>query len=46
MRPEYGMGLQGVIAPAPPWCGILNGVDTGDLEPRDRPEITPYGPAP
>jgi starch synthase len=37
--PEYGSGLEGVIAAARgPLVGILNGVDYSDLEPRIRHE--------
>ena len=43
MRPEFGMGLQGVIAArAPVVSGILNGVDTGVWDPGA--EDPPYGP--
>ncbi len=43
MRPEYGMGLQGVIvARAGDVTGILNGVDTGVWNPETDAEITPY----
>lgn len=42
MRPEYGMGLQGVIAArAGVVSGILNGVDTGVWTPQG--EAVPYG---
>jgi starch synthase len=42
MRPEFGMGLQGVIAArAPVVSGILNGVDTGVWDPaRETPGFT------
>jgi starch synthase len=43
MRPEFGMGLQGVIAArAAQVSGILNGIDTGVWSPMA--EATPYGP--
>jgi starch synthase len=43
MRPEYGMGLEGVIAArADRVSGILNGVDTTVWSPEADPEITPY----
>jgi starch synthase len=43
MRPEFGMGLQGVVAArASVMHGILNGVDTGVWNPETDPEITPY----
>jgi starch synthase len=43
MRPEYGMGLQGVIAArAGVVSGILNGVDTAVWSPGA--ETVPYGP--
>jgi starch synthase len=43
MRPEFGMGLQGVIAArGPVVSGILNGVDTGVWNPGA--EDLPYGP--
>ncbi len=43
MRPEFGMGLQGVIAArAESVTGILNGVDTKVWSPEKDPEITPY----
>jgi starch synthase len=43
MRPEFGMGLQGVIAArAPVVSGILNGVDTGVWNPGA--EDPPFGP--
>ena len=38
MRPEFGMGLQGVIAQrANVVSGILNGVDTGVWSPEAEP---------
>lgn len=41
MRPEFGMGLQGVIAArAAAVCGILNGVDTAVWAPAAEP--VPY----
>lgn len=43
MRPEFGMGLQGVIAArSDRVSGILNGVDTGVWSPGSDPEIVPY----
>ena len=43
MRPEFGMGLQGVIAArAGRVSGILNGVDTAVWSPDSDPAITPY----
>ncbi|MCX7287864.1 MAG: glycogen synthase GlgA [Rhodobacterales bacterium] len=43
MRPEFGMGLQGVIAArASVVSGILNGVDTGVWSPEA--EDPPFGP--
>jgi starch synthase len=43
MRPEYGMGLQGVIAArGPVVSGILNGVDTGVWDPSG--EEPGFGP--
>jgi starch synthase len=43
MRPEFGMGLQGVIAArGPVVSGILNGVDTGVWSPAA--EDPPFGP--
>ena len=43
MRPEFGMGLQGVIAArANVVSGILNGVDTDVWSPENDPEITAY----
>jgi starch synthase len=43
MRPEFGMGLQGVIAArAAQVSGILNGVDTEVWSPMAEP--IPYGP--
>ncbi len=44
MRPEFGMGLEGVIAArGADVTGILNGVDTGVWSPEADPAITPYG---
>ena len=44
MRPEFGMGLEGVIAArAPVVSGILNGVDTGVWSPES--ELLPYSAA-
>ena len=43
MRPDFGMGLEGVIAArAAVVSGILNGVDTGVWSPDLDPAITPY----
>ncbi len=43
MRPEFGMGLEGVIAArADDLSGILNGVDAGQWDPAKDPAITPY----
>ena len=43
MRPEFGMGLEGVIAArAGRVSGILNGVDTGVWSPDADPEIAVY----
>jgi starch synthase len=43
MRPEYGMGLEGVIAArAGDLRGILNGVDTAIWNPETDPAITAY----
>jgi len=43
MRPEFGMGLQGVIAArAGRLHGILNGVDTEVWNPATDPGIVPY----
>ena len=43
MRPEFGMGLQGVIAArADAVTGILNGVDTDVWSPEGDPAIIPY----
>ena len=43
MRPDYGMGLEGVIAArAGVVSGILNGVDTDVWSPEADPAITPY----
>ncbi|MCX7889181.1 MAG: glycogen synthase GlgA [Rhodobacteraceae bacterium] len=45
MRPEFGMGLQGVIAArAASLHGILNGVDTAVWDPSRDPDAAPYGP--
>ncbi len=44
MRPDFGMGLEGVIAArAGDLHGILNGVDTAIWSPEADPHITPYG---
>ncbi len=46
MRPDFGMGLQGVItARAASVSGILNGVDTDVWSPETDPEITSYSAA-
>ncbi len=46
MRPEFGMGLQGVIAArAATVSGILNGVDTEVWSPSKDPEVAPYSAA-
>jgi starch synthase len=43
MRPEFGMGLQGVIAArASVLTGILNGVDTDVWNPENDGEIIPF----
>ncbi len=43
MRPEFGMGLQGVIAArAARVTGILNGVDTDVWSPENDTAIAPY----
>ncbi len=43
MRPEYGMGLEGVIARrAGVVSGILNGIDTEVWSPEADPAIHPY----
>ncbi len=43
MRPEFGMGLQGVIAArAGRMSGILNGVDTGVWDPANDADVAPY----
>jgi starch synthase len=43
MRPEFGMGLQGVIAArANVLHGILNGVDTGVWDPAQDPDIAAF----
>ncbi|MEM1387468.1 MAG: glycogen synthase GlgA [Pseudomonadota bacterium] len=43
MRPEFGMGLEGVIAArASDLHGILNGIDTDVWSPETDPEIVPY----
>lgn len=46
MRPEFGMGMEGVIAArASRLHGILNGVDTDIWNPETDPAIArPYGP--
>jgi starch synthase len=44
MRPEFGLGLEGVIAArAAQVRGILNGVDTEVWSPEADPLIEPYG---
>ncbi|MFB2593603.1 glycogen synthase GlgA [Paracoccus sp. p4-l81] len=43
MRPEFGMGLEGVIAArAGVLSGILNGIDTAIWNPATDPEIAPF----
>lgn len=43
MRPEFGMGLEGVIAArATDLYGILNGVEEGTWSPESDPDIRPY----
>jgi starch synthase len=43
MRPEFGMGLEGVIAArANDLHGILNGVEAGTWSPETDPAIRPY----
>ncbi|WP_108839060.1 glycogen synthase GlgA [Tateyamaria sp. Alg231-49] len=43
MRPEFGMGLDGLIAHrAGDLSGILNGIDMDVWNPATDPEITPY----
>ena len=43
MRPEFGMGLDGLIAHrAADLSGILNGIDMNVWNPGTDPEITPY----
>ncbi|MBK5945074.1 starch synthase [Rhodobacter veldkampii DSM 11550] len=43
MRPEFGLGLEGVIAArAGVLHGILNGIDAEVWSPETDPEITPY----
>ena len=43
MRPEFGMGLDGLIAHrAGDLSGILNGIDMDVWNPETDPEITPY----
>ena len=44
MRPEFGMGLEGVIAArAGALHGIVNGVDTAIWNPETDPGIQPFG---
>jgi starch synthase len=46
MRPEFGMGLEGVLAArADDLQGILNGVDDSVWAPASDAEITPYSAA-
>lgn len=46
MRPEFGMGLEGVIARrAADLHGILNGVEAGTWSPESDPAIRPYSTA-
>ncbi|MCB2115758.1 MAG: glycogen synthase GlgA [Rhodobacteraceae bacterium] len=43
MRPEFGLGLEGVLAArAADLSGILNGVDMAVWSPETDPEIVPY----
>ena len=43
MRPEFGMGLEGVIASrASDLTGVLNGIDTNVWNPEIDLEIAPY----
>jgi starch synthase len=43
MRPEFGLGLEGVLAArASELSGILNGIDMDVWNPEADPEITPY----
>lgn len=43
MRPEFGLGLEGVLAArAGDLSGILNGIDMDVWNPETDPEITPY----
>ncbi|TNC69131.1 glycogen synthase GlgA [Rubellimicrobium roseum] len=43
MRPEFGMGLDGVMrARRSELCGILNGIDEEVWNPATDPAITPY----
>ncbi|WP_347311000.1 glycogen synthase GlgA [Defluviimonas sp. SAOS-178_SWC] len=43
MRPEFGLGLEGVLAArAGDLTGILNGVDESVWSPEDDPECAPY----
>lgn len=43
MRPEFGMGLEGLIAHrAKDLSGILNGIDMDVWNPETDPEVTPY----
>lgn len=43
MRPEFGMGLEGLITHrAADLSGILNGIDMDVWNPATDPEITPY----
>ncbi len=46
MRPEFGMGLEGLITyRAGDLSGILNGIDTEIWNPETDPKITPYSAA-
>ncbi|MFT6168341.1 MAG: starch synthase [Celeribacter sp.] len=43
MRPEFGMGLEGVLASrAGDLSGVLNGIDMDVWNPATDPDITPY----
>ncbi len=43
MRPEFGMGFDGVIrARREHLCGILNGIDEAVWDPASDPQVAPY----